>query len=147
MLAVGLEPTTVLRRTDSLENAIPLLVFPRLKIQAAIGSTSTSIRDHPLNRFWCASSVSATRAYCATGVTNSREYFLRSPTATNNKAWRASPGCCHHRNLDAEGVAQLHCQFVARLQRALFIFIFFLAMLARLFCWSSSMTKAAASLG
>ncbi len=46
ILAVGFEPTTVLRRTDSLENAIPLLVYPRLKIQAAIGSASTSIRDH-----------------------------------------------------------------------------------------------------
>ncbi len=46
MLAVGLEPTTVLRRSDSLDNAIPLLVCPRLTNQAAIGSASTSIRDH-----------------------------------------------------------------------------------------------------
>jgi len=62
MLAVGLEPTTGLRRSDSLENAIPLLVCPRLTNQAAIGSASISVCDHPLNRFWCASAISATRA-------------------------------------------------------------------------------------
>ncbi len=30
MLAIGFEPTTGFRRTGSLENAIPLLVYPRL---------------------------------------------------------------------------------------------------------------------
>ena len=36
---------------DSLENAIPLLVGPCLVAEADIGSTSTSVRDHPASVF------------------------------------------------------------------------------------------------
>ena len=53
------------RRSDSLDNAIPLLVDPRLWLfepGAAIGSASTSARDHRIHRFRRASSFSATRA-------------------------------------------------------------------------------------
>ncbi len=46
MLAIGFEPTSGLSPVGQFGNAIPLLVDPRLVAEAAIGSTSTSARDH-----------------------------------------------------------------------------------------------------
>jgi hypothetical protein len=69
------------------------------------------------------------------------ESQLLSPTATNNIAQRASLGESKQCLWSLKATNHLARIFVARLQRALTICFADPAMLAKLYCWSSSMTR------